>query len=93
MKPAKNPETIDPGSAPSHRKSLGKWRLLAPLGLALIGFGVSVVGYAVELRISGTGSAAWFAWGTLGLVVLNSGVACFGEAVKHRALLELGRRN
>ncbi len=92
MKPATNPETKpDRGSAPSHRKSLRKWRLLAPLGLALIGFGVSVVGYAVELRVAGTARVTWFAWGTLGLVILNSGVACFGEAVKHRVLLELGR--
>lgn len=73
--------------------SLQKWRLFAPLGLTLIGFGVSVVGYAVELRTTGVTRAAWFGWGTAGLIILNSGVACFGEAVKHRVLLELERRS
>lgn len=73
------------------RHSLQKWRLFAPLGLALIGFGVSVVGYAVELRVANAPRLEWFAWGTAGLVFLNSGVACFGEAVKHRVLEELGR--
>ena len=66
------------------------WRLLAPLGLTLIGFGVSVVGYAVERRILDAPLLSWVFWGTLGLVLLNSGVACFGEAVKHRVLYELG---
>jgi len=76
---------------PLHMNSLQKWRLFAPLGLALIGFGVSVVGYAVELRVADAPRPEWFAWGTAGLVLLNSGVACFGEAVKHRVLEELGR--
>ncbi len=91
MKPALKPETKpDRVSTLSHRKR--KWQLLAPLGLALIGFGVSVVGYAVELRVGGAARATWFAWGTLGLVVLNSGVACFGEAVKCSVLMALGGR-
>lgn len=67
------------------------WLVFAPLGLALIGFGVSVTLYAGELRVQDAGFQAWFLWGTCGLVILNSGVACFGEAVKHRVLLELGR--
>ena len=65
------------------------WRYLAPSALATIGFGVSIVGYAVELRTLEAGFWPWFLWGTLGLVVLNSGVAMFGEAVKHRVLFEL----
>lgn len=69
---------------------LHKWRWFAPLGLALIGFGISVVGYAVELRTLSASAATWFAWGTAGLVLLNAGVACFGEAVKQRVLYDLG---
>lgn len=72
----------------NHRK---QWLILSPLGLALIGFGASVTLYAGELRVQEVGFWVWFLWGTLGLVILNSGVACFGEAVKHRVLLELGR--
>jgi hypothetical protein len=59
--------------------------------LALIGFGVSIVGYAVERRTLGVALGDWFFWGTAGLITLNAGVACFGEAVKHRVLLELRR--
>ena len=66
-----------------------KWRRLAPLGLGTVGFGASLLGYAVEQRTKRVGFLTWFAWGTLSLVVLNSGLAIFGEAVKHRALLEL----
>ena len=65
--------------------------VLSPVGLALIGFGASVTGYAVELRVQNAAFGTWFFWGTAGLVLLNSGVACFGEAVKHRVLLELER--
>jgi hypothetical protein len=68
-----------------------RWQLYAPLGLALIGFGVSIVGYAVERRTLGVALGDWFFWGTVGLITLNAGVACFGEAVKHRVLLELRR--
>ncbi len=67
------------------------WLMFAPLGLALIGFGASVTGYAVELRTLDADFWTWFWWGTAGLVLLNSGVACFGEAVKRRVLYELGR--
>lgn len=66
------------------------WRFSAPAGLALIGFGVCVVGYAAQRRILDWPLLDRVFWETLGLVVLNSGVACFGEAVKHRALYELG---
>lgn len=66
------------------------WRVLAPSGLALIGFGASVVGHAVQRRTERAPVMDWVLWGTGGLVVLNAGVACFGEAVKHRALYELG---
>ena len=66
-----------------------RWRVLAPLGLGTVGFGASLLGYAVELRTKRAGFTTWFAWGTVSLVVLNSGLALFGEAVKHRVLLDL----
>ena len=66
-----------------------KWRLLAPLGLGTVGFGASLLGYAVERKTNKASFISWFALGTLSLVVLNSGVAMFGEAVKHRVLLDL----
>ena len=70
-----------------------KWRTLAPLSLGTVGFGASLLGYAAERRTKGAGFVTWFAWGTLSLVVFNAGLAMFGEAVKHRTLLELEERS
>jgi hypothetical protein len=66
-----------------------KWRLFAPLGLATIGFGVSVVGNAIGLKIAQASAWEWFAWGTAGLILTNAGIAMFGEAVKCRVLYEI----
>ncbi len=65
-----------------------QWDALAPRGLALIGFGMSITGQAIGAKAKGKPFWRWFLVGTLGLIVLNSGVAIFGEAVKHRALYE-----
>ncbi|MCU0490957.1 MAG: hypothetical protein MUD01_05195 [Chloroflexaceae bacterium] len=62
------------------------WQRLAPLGLLLIGTGVSIVGEATLRKGRGEG---WVVLGTVGLCVLNAGVAVFGDAVKQRALYEL----
>mgnify|MGYP000013387168 CR=1 FL=1 len=66
-----------------------KWRLFAPLGLTLIGLGISIVGKAIGLKTIHADALDWFLWGTLGLVVTNAGVAVFGDAVKCRVLYEL----
>jgi hypothetical protein len=66
-----------------------KWDTLAPRGLALIGLGLSITGQAISVKSRGRGFLRWFLLGTLGLIVVNSGVALFGEAVKHRALYEM----
>lgn len=65
------------------------WRTFAPLGLGVIGLGATLLGHSVGLKSGGAAFWTWFGWGTLSLVVLNSGVALFGEAVKHRALFEV----
>jgi hypothetical protein len=62
-----------------------KWRLLAPAGLATIGFGLSVLGDAIERKTKGN---TWFWRGTLGLSLINAGISVFGDAVKERALYE-----
>ncbi len=66
-----------------------KWRWLAPVSLGTVGFGASLLGYAVQRRIERASFGTWFTWGTLSLVVLNAGLAMFGEAVKHRMLFDL----
>ncbi len=63
-----------------------KWLIFSPLGLSLVGFGLSVTLEAARLKNLGE---AWFWLGTLGLCVVNAGLAFFGDGVKSRVLLEL----
>jgi hypothetical protein len=63
-----------------------KWDELAPRGLTLIGLGLSIVGMAIINKSKGK---SWFIGGTVGLIIVNAGVAIFGEAVKHRTLYEM----
>ncbi len=60
------------------------WRWMAPLGLTLIGGGFSLASEATLWKSQGDPASHWIALGTLGLVILNSGVAVFGDAVKRR---------
>jgi hypothetical protein len=66
-------------------ESYEKWERFAPLGLLVIGLGLSLTGHAIESKSKGRG---WFLKGTLGLIVFNAGVAIFGEAIKARTLYE-----
>ena len=68
------------------------WRAFAPLGLGVIGLGATLLGHSIGLNSGGAPFWTWFLWGTLSLVVLNSGVALFGEAVKHRTLFEVQQK-
>ena len=67
-----------------------KWLFFAPLGLILIGLGTSVTQDAATRKAAGR---SWFWRGTLGLCVLNAGIAIFGDAVKDRALYEWRMQN
>ncbi|MEM6428730.1 MAG: hypothetical protein AAF708_05765 [Deinococcota bacterium] len=71
---------------------LTTWRVFSPLGLALVGFGSSLLGHSIELKVAGAGGLVWFVWGTISLIVLNAGLAVFGDAIKHRVLYELQQR-
>ena len=66
-----------------------KWRLFAPLGLTIIGLGLSLLGHSIQLKIETVNMFVWFSWGTLSLITINAGLAIFGDAVKHRVLFEL----
>ncbi len=65
-----------------------KWLIKAPLGLILIGFGSCLVAEAAMLKYSGAAVLNWVLYGTLALVVLNSGLCIFGDAIKHRSHFE-----
>ncbi len=68
-----------------------KWRLYAPLGLATIGLGLSLLGHSIGLKLTNQAFLAWFIWGTLSLIITNSGIALIAEAVKHRLHFELNK--
>ena len=55
-----------------------KWFWFAVLGLALVGFGLSVLGEAIIRKFQGE---AWFLFGTIALILVNSGLCFFGTAV------------
>ena len=66
-----------------------KWLVFSPVGLTLIGFGLTLVTDASRAKSAGE---EWFWYGTLALVVFNAGVALFGEGVKNAVLVELDKR-
>jgi hypothetical protein len=66
------------------KKSAEKWRWMAPLGLTLIGMGFSLAGEATIWKQNQLPWIQWVSLGTAGLVVLNSGISVFGDAVKRR---------
>lgn len=61
------------------------WSRLSVPGLILTGLGLSIVGHASINKSKGRG---WIFQGTLGLIIFNTGLALFGEAIKARALYE-----
>lgn len=70
-----------------------KWDELAPRGLILTGFGLTLLGQAISAKMQKKGFLRWFILGTLSLIAVNSGLAMFGEAVKYRTLYELDVKN
>lgn len=69
-------------------KHYRRWLIQAPLGLVLVGFGASLVAEAAITKYDGTGTWTWVAYGTLALVVLNSGLCLFGDSILHRMRYE-----
>jgi hypothetical protein len=45
-----------------------------------------VTGHAISQKSQGK---PWFWWGTIGLVIVNSGISVVGDAVRHRTLMDL----
>ena len=71
--------------ARSAEPHLRTWRRFAPLGLASVGFGLSLVGEATLRKGRGE---PFVLYGTAALCVVNAGLCLFGEAVKHRAIAD-----
>ena len=67
----------------THKK---KWLLFAPLGLATIGAGASMVYWAGSLKDKQVSAPKWLAAGTAALVVFNAGMSLFGRGVVEKVL-------
>ncbi|MCS7018827.1 MAG: hypothetical protein RMJ87_08275 [Cytophagales bacterium] len=67
------------------RRLYRKWLMMAPLGLVLIGLGLSLFGEATMRKYAQADFWDWFTYGTLSLAVFNAGLSVFGEAVVCRS--------
>ncbi|MEM6395506.1 MAG: hypothetical protein AAF741_04105 [Bacteroidota bacterium] len=65
-----------------------RWLIQAPLALTVIGFGACLVSEAAMYKYSGAATWDWVLYGTISLVVLNSGLSLLGDSVLHRARYE-----
>jgi hypothetical protein len=64
-----------------HRK---RWLIFAPLGLILVGAGLSMAIDAGAYRASGADTLNWVLYGTGALVVFNAGLCFFGQSIIHK---------
>ncbi len=64
------------------------WLLLSGGSLAVIGFGLSLMGEALLIKQAAENWTEWFGIGTLSLIVVNGGIALFGKAVTLRVKLD-----
>jgi len=55
-----------------------KWLLFSIGGLLLVGFGLSLLGEAIQFKMSQ--DSLWISIGTLALVVTNTGICLVAEA-------------
>lgn len=70
------------------KKTKRNWLIFSAAGLATIGFGLSLMGEALLMKYEQAAFWQWFGWGTLALIVTNSGMALFGKAVTLRCRLD-----
>lgn len=66
-----------------------KWLWKAPIGLIIIGFGISLIGESITAKTTATSLSDWFFLGTLSLIVFNAGLCIFADSVKDRAVYEI----
>ncbi len=65
-----------------------RWLIQAPVGLVLVGFGACLVADAALTKYGGANTLNWVLYGALALVVLNSGLSIFGDAILQRVRYE-----
>ncbi|WP_348066633.1 hypothetical protein [Dyadobacter sp.] len=68
-----------------------KWMILAPCGLLLFSFGLTVLSQAAHERRTGEPTQVWVVLGLYSLALINGGLIMFGEALRFRILLHIRR--
>ncbi len=76
----------------SMNKTKKQWLLFSTIGLAVIGFGLSLMGEALIQKYEADHWQDWFWLGTLALVVINAGLALFGKAITLRVKLDIEKK-
>ncbi|MFN7117060.1 MAG: hypothetical protein ACK4TA_09700 [Saprospiraceae bacterium] len=69
-------------------KHYRNWLIQAPLSLVLVGMGICFISESAMLKASGAAWTHWVAAGTGSLVVFNSGLSIFGNAILERVRYE-----
>ena len=62
-----------------------KWLIFSISGLILFGFGLSLLGEAIILKYE---NKPFFWSGSLALIVINSGLCLFGNAIRYRVQMD-----
>jgi len=70
------------------QKYYRRWLIRASIGLVLIGFGACLIAEAAMDKYEGAPLWQWVAYGTVALVVFNSGLSLFGDAILQRSRYE-----
>jgi len=68
-----------------------KWMILLPISLLVISAGLCVFSEAANAKHTGAPFRQWFLWGVYSLILINGGIALFGQAVRYRAQIDYRR--
>jgi hypothetical protein len=66
-----------------------KWLVFSGIGLGLFGMGICFVAEAAYLKHNGADVFTWISLGTVSLIVTNSGLAIFGQAIIYKMKMDL----
>ncbi len=63
-----------------------RWLIISPLSLILIGTGLSM---AIDAGFEKASGGSWIVYGTIALIVFNSGICLLGAAIIHKIKSEI----
>ncbi len=69
------------------KKIKKKWLIHAVVGILLMGFGLSLLGEAIIMKVNDAQWLNWFITGTIALVLFFGGLSIFGQAIVYKVAL------